>query len=226
MKSSSVLEGLLFDFDGTLAPNLDLPDMRRQVVELTATYNVPPDVYRDRYIVEVIDAAAEWMQQQNRPDQREYYRSAHDLITRIEVDAAACTAPFAGIDRVLLALREAGFKLGVVTRNCRRAVLAVFPELLSYVDHLVARDDASHLKPDTRHLSQCLEALNCSPHQAAMIGDGALDMHAGAALQMYCIGVLTGSSDHARLVEAGAHLVLDHCVDLPASISHTRARTL
>ena len=35
---------LLFDFDGTLAPNLDLPDMRRRVVELTKQYSVPDSV--------------------------------------------------------------------------------------------------------------------------------------------------------------------------------------
>ena len=51
------LQAMLFDFDGTLAPNLDLPDMRRQIIELTLAYAVPEHVFRDRYIVEIIDAA-------------------------------------------------------------------------------------------------------------------------------------------------------------------------
>ena len=52
---------VLFDFDGTLAPNLDLPDMRRQVLELTQTLDVPSSVYEDKYIVEIIDAACTWL---------------------------------------------------------------------------------------------------------------------------------------------------------------------
>jgi phosphoglycolate phosphatase len=208
------LQALLFDFDGTLAPNLDLPDMRRQVIALTESQGVPAAVYRDRYIVEVIEAAADWMQAQGRSDAQTYRDAAHALITQIEIDAAAATAPFEGIDRLLQELRNSGFKLGVVTRNCRTAVLQVYPDLLRHVDHLVARDDAHYLKPDVRHLSQCLAALDCAPGRAAMIGDGVLDMHAGAALKMQCIGVLTGSSDRARLTEAGAQVVLDHCLDL------------
>jgi phosphoglycolate phosphatase-like HAD superfamily hydrolase len=35
------IEAVLFDFDGTLAPNLDLPDMRRQVVDLTVSAGIP-----------------------------------------------------------------------------------------------------------------------------------------------------------------------------------------
>ena len=34
-------DAVLFDFDGTLAPNLDLADMRRQVVDLTIAAGVP-----------------------------------------------------------------------------------------------------------------------------------------------------------------------------------------
>ena len=52
---------LLFDFDGTLAPNLDLPDMRRRVVELTRQYSVPETIYKDLYIVEVINAATQYL---------------------------------------------------------------------------------------------------------------------------------------------------------------------
>ena len=48
---------LLFDFDGTLAPNLDLPDMRKQVIVMCDAYQIPDVVYSGLYIVEVIEAA-------------------------------------------------------------------------------------------------------------------------------------------------------------------------
>lgn len=205
--------GVLFDFDGTLAPNLDLPDMRRQVIALTAAEEVPEDVYADRYIVEVITAAAAWLEVEGR-DGRGYAASAHALITDIEMAEANKTNPFPGVIDLLADLRANGLRLGVVTRNCRAAVQMVFPQILDVVDDLRARDDVVHLKPDVRHLEACLETLAVRPRDAVMVGDGALDMHSGRALGMRCVGVLTGSSDQTRLHEAGADVVLSDVLGL------------
>ncbi len=203
-------DAVLFDFDGTLAPNLDLPDMRRQVLDITRTYSVPAQVYEERYIVEVIDAAAAWLRgAADAATADAYYRSAHQRILDIELGAAAVTEPFPDMPLMLDALRRRGVKLGVVTRNCRAAVLRVFPRLLEHVDVLLARDDTPHLKPDSRHLSFCLDTLSCTASRAVMVGDGRLDMHAGRRLDMYCVGVLSGSSNRQALHEAGAHHVLD-----------------
>ncbi len=205
---------ILFDFDGTLAPNLDLPDMRRQVIELTRTYDVPDHVFEDNYIVEIIDAAALWLGGTQPDTAQRYAREAHGLITDFEMAAAADTEPFPGMAEKLDDLRNAGWRLGVVTRNCRAAVLAVFPEILHFVDVVKARDDVEHLKPDPRHLESCLTALACAAEKAVMVGDGHLDMRSGRELNMYCVGVLSGSGDAEGLTAAGAHTVIDHCVNL------------
>ena len=207
------IDAVLFDFDGTLAPNLDLPDMRRQVIELTQAAGVPEAVYADHYIVEIIDAASAWLSAEG-ADGAQYHNAAHQLITDFELAAAAGTAPFTGVSAKLETLRAAGKRLGVVTRNCRAAVVQVFPDLLRYVDVLHARDDTEFLKPDPRHLLTSLQDLACTPERTAMVGDGALDMRAGRALNMYCVGVLSGSADAAALNAAGAHQVIAHCVDL------------
>jgi len=205
---------VLFDFDGTLAPNLDLPDMRRQVIELTQHIEVPEPVYAGQYIVEIIDTAHAWLQRHRPAVASTYHRAAHDLITNIELSAARSTSPFPGVPTKLVELRTAGLRLGVVTRNCRAAVLQVFPHLEAHIDALHARDDSAFLKPDPRHLLACLEAIGSRPRETAMVGDGALDMHAGRELGMYCIGVLSGSADANALSEAGAHLVVEDCLAL------------
>ena len=71
-----------------------------------------------------------------------------------------------------------------------------------------------HLKPDARHVRQALDALGQLPERALMVGDGALDMRVGRSLDMFCVGVLTGSSSTAQLIEAGAQLVLPRAADL------------
>ena len=88
------LNGLLFDFDGTLAPNLDLPDMRHQVIALTADEGVPEQVYADCYIVEIIEAASEFLAGKDKEAAAGYSQRAHKLIRDFEMEAAARTEVF------------------------------------------------------------------------------------------------------------------------------------
>ena len=202
-------QAILFDFDGTLAPNLDLADMRRQIAAMAAATQTPANVYADLYIVEIITATSAWMRRQNQHKKADEFEAAsHQRIIDIEVAAAQTTNLFPQARSKLTALRQQNIKLGIVTRNCRAAVLQMFPDLDDYIDALHARDDTVHLKPDVRHLQVNLDALNCSAQHSAMVGDGGLDMQAGKDLNMYCIGVLSGSNDAQALLDAGANEVL------------------
>ncbi len=205
---------VLFDFDGTLAPNLDLPNLRRRVAALARARGVPEAAFEDRYIVEILDAGSAWLSRQDPDAAAKLHRDGHRLIRDYEVEAARRTQPFQDARGTLAALRDHGKALAVITRNCRDAVLAVFPDLESFCDRLFARDDVPHLKPDVRHLSHTLTALDQEPAHALMVGDGQLDMHLGKARGLYCIGVLTGSSNGTALEHAGADVVLARASDL------------
>jgi phosphoglycolate phosphatase-like HAD superfamily hydrolase len=205
---------IVFDFDGTLAPNLDLPDLRRRVVELTRARGVPEDVLEGLYIVEMVTAATRWLADRNPEIAQSYQCEGRDLITNFEIDAAQRTEPFPEIRQALRRLRVANKRLGVVTRNCALAVRTVFTDIDQFCDSVLARDDVTHLKPDARHVRQALDAMEQSPTSALMVGDAALDMRVGRSLNMFCVGVLTGSGSAAQLTEAGAQLVLPRASDL------------
>ena len=202
---------VLFDFDGTLVPNLDLTDMRRQIAAMAKAAGVPDSVYDGLYIVEIIEASQAWLSDQDTAlasSAEAYAAASHQRINDIEMQAASNTVPFTAVRQVLNQLRDKGYRLGIVTRNCRAAVLTMFPDMDEYVDCLHARDDVVHLKPDPRHLQDNLDALGAEAALSVMVGDGALDMQAGQALGMRCVGVLTGSNDTQALTDAGATEVL------------------
>ena len=207
-------QSIIFDFDGTLAPNLDLPDMRRQVVALTAAHGVPAAEFEHLFIVEIIEAAALWLADRDHSTAGAYHRTAHQLITDFELAAAASTRVFDGIRETLSELKTLNIRLGVVTRNCQQAVRTIFHDIDDYCETVLARDNAEFLKPDLRHVTQALKALDTPPERAAMIGDGRMDMLVGRELGMICVGVLSGSSDAAGLQAAGADLILDDVRDL------------
>lgn len=204
-------KAILFDFDGTLVPNLDLADMRRQIAAMAKAAGVPDEIYDGLYIVEIIEASQAWLSGQDPAlanTAQAYAAASHQRINDIEMEAASNTVPFEGVRQALGQLRDAGYRLGIVTRNCRAAVLTMFPDIDDFIDCLHARDDVDHLKPDPRHLQDNLDALGVGASAAVMVGDGALDMQAGKALNMRCVGVLTGSNDRHALTEAGATNVL------------------
>ena len=206
-------DGILFDFDGTLAPNLDLPALKRTVVEYSVQHGVPRAEVEDKFIIELVDHAAEWLERRDH-DARAFHASANKIIRDTEIDAARRTRPFPGVTDLFDTARAKGVRTGIVTRNCEAAVKTMFPDVEDYCDALFARDHVDVLKPDPRHMQACLDAIGCAAARVAMVGDGASDMQAGKAMGMACIGVLTGSSDAARLTAAGADIVLNHVLQL------------
>jgi phosphoglycolate phosphatase len=206
----SDFEAIIFDFDGTLAPNLDLVEMRRQVMAMSLDAGVPAEVTRELYIIEIIEASSDWLRTRNHSDADAFHDRAHQHITSFELEAAAGLEPFAEVRDILTALRARGIRSAVVTRNCEAAVRNTFPDIDEYLDLLLARDNVAFCKPDPRHLQDALDGLSASPSAAMMIGDGRLDMELGRSLELSCIGVLTGSQSKDALLDAGADVVVDH----------------
>ena len=93
-RAEATLDAVLFDFDGTLVPNLDLPGLRRRVTAFTLNCGVPPSVIDGRYIVEMVDAAADHLTDRDPGFSATYHARAHTIIDDFEKDAARRTRLF------------------------------------------------------------------------------------------------------------------------------------
>ena len=203
-------QAVLFDFDGTLAPNLDLRDMQRRVVEFTTRQTGIALAEIEKLLaIELIEHSAAWLGERGRRASA-YYQAAHDLINQIEIEleAAKTTDLYPGVRSLLVAMRSRGLSIDVVTRNCAATIELMFPDIGDYCDSVLTGDDVEYLKPDTRHLERCLRETGSDSACAIMVGDGALDMSVGKALGMFCVGVLGDHSDKATLESAGADLIV------------------
>jgi pyrophosphatase PpaX len=117
---------------------------------------------------------------------------------------------FLGMDDVLVALKEQGRKLGIVSAKRRRTVELAFANVaLGHLfDVVVGGDEHEKQKPEPDLLLLALDRLGGAPAGAAYVGDSPFDMQAARAAGMYGVGVTWGRI-HNREALTEADVVVD-----------------
>ena len=158
----------LFDFDGTLIQQrIDFGRMRSDVWDIVERFGVSVEPLKAMYVLELIEhVAAELAAQAGsspQDDDREqaFRAQTRQAIVDIELRAAEGAEAFPGVPEMLQALADGGWRVGIVTRNCRPAVERVLALVPLYHDVLLTRDDVVRAKPDPEHLLAALRALAC-----------------------------------------------------------------
>jgi len=185
------LEAVIFDFDGTLAELvIDFTAMKRRVTEAAAAYlpTVPPAnglpvlEYAARLARSMADGEAA----------RRFLDEVAGHVRDVEIEAAARARLFPATRAALAALAREHVRCGIITRNCREAVLRVFPDAERAVGVVLTRDDTPYVKPDPRHLLAALSALGAAPARSLMVGDHPMDVATGKAAGTLTAGVASG----------------------------------
>ena len=159
------LRAVLFDFDGTIThPGaLDFDAIKRQV-------GCPPD----RFVLEFIEGLA--------GEERDAAEAALELF---ELQGAAGSTPNEGAVDLVRGLRDAGLRVGVLTRNRRAAVARALEQVpglpLEWFDVVVTRDDGLAHKPAPDGVLHACAAMGVSPSETLVVGDFLLDVQAGKA---------------------------------------------
>jgi pyrophosphatase PpaX len=115
-----------------------------------------------------------------------------------------------GMDDVLVALKEQGRRLGIVSAKRRRTVELAFAsvEIGHLFDVVVGGDEHERQKPEPDLLLLALERLGADPAAAAYVGDSPFDMQAAKAAGMHAVGVSWGGI-HERVALGKADDVVD-----------------
>jgi len=118
-------------------------------------------------------------------------QEAYEKLESIELAHCEDAEPVSGAIELLDALRRSGMKVGIVTRNCRRAVVVSLEKAGITADVLLTRDDVPNTKPHPIHLLEALELLGVRAEEAVMVGDHLMDVQGGRAAGMRTVGFLT-----------------------------------
>jgi pyrophosphatase PpaX len=202
---------VLFDLDGTVIDSgaIILASMRHAAREVLGA-----EVADEELMAAVGGPGLEAQMRALAPDRveelitvyREHNEPLHDELT--------CCA---GMEDVLVRLKDEGRRLGIVTAKRRETVELAFARLP--IEHLfeivVGGDETERHKPDPEPLLLALERLDARPEEAAYVGDAPFDVKAAKAAGVYAIAVTWGGIHARERLEAARP---DALVDTPEEL--------
>lgn len=158
------IEGVLFDFDGTLTAQgaLDFAEIRRAV-------GCPDGVSILSYIEEIEDTNAR--------------KAAEEILNEFERAAADRTKPHDGAEDLIARLIDNGLCVGILTRNSRDSVMRSLANFSAVSEAhfmcIITRDDAICVKPAPDGVLHAARVFGISPSKLLMVGDYIYDVEAG-----------------------------------------------
>jgi pyrophosphatase PpaX len=142
---------------------------------------------------------------------RAYWHLHHDDRTRA----------FEGAREALVALREAGHAIGIVTGKLVDGAHRTLRHtgLLALVDTVVGADSGAAPKPDPAPVRLALARLEAAPRDALFVGDSPLDVTAGKRAGAIAVAARWGACGDDALAGASPDHVLDDVSALPALVA-------
>jgi pyrophosphatase PpaX len=189
---------LLFDLDGTVIDSGDiiLASMRHAAKEVLGLE--PAD---EELLTAVGGPGLEAQMRALSPDRAEELVTVYREHNEPLHEGLACCA---GIDDLLVELKDEGRRLGIVTAKRRKTVELAFAQIP--IEHLfetvVGGDETEQHKPDPEPLLLALERLDAEPEDTAYVGDAPFDVKAAKAAGVYAIAVTWGGIHNRATLEA------------------------
>ena len=202
---------VLFDLDGTVVDSggIILASMRH------ATREVLGRDFGDAELMQAVGGPGLEAQMEvfapERVDELVRVYRAHNEPLHDELEACA------GMEDVLVRLRDEGHRLGVVTAKRRSTVELAFARvpIAHLFEAVVGGDETQKHKPDPEPLLLAAERMNARPDETAYVGDSPFDIRAAKAAGMHAIAVTWGRiHDRERLEREAPDAIVDSAEEL------------
>jgi pyrophosphatase PpaX len=184
---------VLFDLDGTVIDSgaIILASMRHAAKEVLGAE--PPD---EELMAAVGGHGLEAQMHTLAPDRVDELVSVYRAHNEPLHDGLVCCA---GINELLVRLKDEGRRLGIVTAKRRKTVDLAFDQipLAHLFETVVGGNETERHKPDPEPLFLALDRLGASPDEAAYVGDAPFDVKAAKAAGVFSVAVTWGGI-HSR----------------------------
>jgi pyrophosphatase PpaX len=202
---------VLFDLDGTVIDSgaIILASMRHAAKEVLGAE--PSD---ELLMAAVGGPGLEAQMHALAPDRVEELVNVYRAHNEPLHDELVCCA---GIDGMLIRLKDEGRRLGIVTAKRRATVDLAFNvlPLRELFETVVGGDETKGHKPDPEPLLLAAERLEVAPETCAYVGDSPFDVRAAKAAHMHAVAVTWGGiHDRDKLEHEQPDAIVDTAEEL------------
>jgi phosphoglycolate phosphatase-like HAD superfamily hydrolase len=201
------LRGMIFDIDGTLVDTNPAHVLAWQRAFARFEYDVPIERIEieigkggDKLVPSVLGEAVEARigEALRRAQKEEFLAIARSEHFRL----------FPGVPEIFTALHDRGIRSALATSSDEKHLQATLTsaglDLTTFVDVVVTKSDAVESKPAPDIVVTTVERLGLSTAECAMLGDTVYDAQACLSAGVVFLGVLSGGTPEAELLQAGA----------------------
>ena len=210
-----MLKALVFDMDGTITHlTLPLEAMRHDTKEYYISNGAPSDLFEPADgISSSTDKARDYFLN-NGLSQKEWNTMETEIdtiLTQHEGFAADTASLIQGSLEIVRRLRNAGFKLAILTNNGRPALDKIMRKipLRENFDIIQTRHESPRPKPFPDGLMKIADELGMRLNEIVYVGDALIDGAAASRAGIEFWGVSTGETPAKALFDAGASKVFD-----------------
>jgi HAD superfamily hydrolase (TIGR01509 family) len=224
------IKAVVFDLDGTLAEfNVDYKTVRAEVMQFLVNQGLPGSIFSiSESIFEMLKKTEVYMRNSGRNAEQfaSIRKHALSIALKHELKAANETTLLPGVVDMLRTLRNKDLQLAIFTINAEKSANRILERfhLKPFFKAVITREAVSKVKPDPAHLAAALTALNVSPEETVVIGDGVADMKSAKALGAHAIGLITDGHGSKNLDYAGATHTINSITKAPILIDELQQR--
>ena len=204
----------IFDLDGTLIDTLE--DLKNSVNHALRQFGFPERTYEE--IKSFVGNGVAKLVYRSAPTDADEETKAKLLALFKEhymAHSMVFTAPYEGIEEMLIELKNAGVKTAVVTNKMQDAALDIIESFFgNLIDVVIGQVDNLPQKPEPDGVWLAIDKLGEKRENAVYIGDSDVDCLTAKNSALPIIGCVWGFRGRSVLEECGA----DYIADTPSDV--------
>ena len=209
-------QAVVFDLDGTLLDSIE--DLAGSMNRILESQGFP--VHPVRSYLHFIGDGASMLAQRALPEQERSVTQIDSLHSAFELDYRKNwkhhTGLYPGIVDMLDLLTDRVSKLAVLSNKPHEFTLLNAEHFLSqwHFEVIFGQRLEVPKKPDPTGVFEIAEQMKIYPRQILFIGDSGVDMQTARSAGCYAVGATWGFRPREELLDAGAHSLISHPVEL------------
>jgi len=208
-----MIKACIFDMDGTLANTIDtIAYYANTALKEYGLKEIKTENYKYHVGSGYIQLIKNMFAELGCEDEELFSKVAAKYDEMYNKDVMYKTCAYDGIIPMLKALKENGYKIGIVSNKPHDVLLGVVKTLFGDIefDGIEGGRENVPLKPAPAMLMKMLIDFGIRINECAYFGDTKIDMQTGTRAGVNTVGVLWGFRGEDELVKNGAQYIISH----------------